>query len=763
MSSGAEVAVAHPDEAIQWEEPAESGWAEEHFALPDVGAPEPEPESGGKPLLAGALIILALGWIGLCGLAFYRTFAGAPPLVDIAGWVATMSVPLVLLGLAWLIFGRSSRSETEKFTRAVVALRSEAQTLDRVLGVIAERLVDNRAQLTESSARLMRLGEEASDRLGRVTHYLARESTELERKSSALEAAAAQARVDMGVLLADIPQAEQAARTFSETLKEAGVTANERARALEAQLSAITARAQDADTNVGGAAERLSAHISRIESSAGVASEQLEGTAARLDAAVDAALARTTEAVEATRGALDVQAQALAASIEESRARFAEAGAEVSRQIGEQLGTLTGQVETIEARLAAQDESVRALLASVANEIDQLDERLRLTGAVGHEQSARLSQSVEALRGLVGSLYGEIGRSREAAGDMIDQAHNVGAAMDSVAARMREELSPALDDVQAKAATAQHTALSAVEPVAEAQAAAQGVLARLIEAEHAIERQKALLQDLVLAGTAGAERVEEKLKGIASAASEAEEASSIVLRETGPELVEALVRVREAARAAAQHAREAISAVIPESAASLSDAVKGAVDQSVTDEVKRQIAELEAASQHATAIGRNASERLTRQILSLGESAAALEARIEEERVLREEQEQNSMGRSVALLIESLNSTAIDVTKILSNEVTDTAWRDYLKGERGVFTRRAVRLLETGEAREIARHYDEEPEFRDQVNRYIHDFEAMLRRVLADREGDALSITLLSSDMGKLYVALAQAIERLRR
>ena len=121
------------------------------------------------------------------------------------------------------------------------------------------------------------------------------------------------------------------------------------------------------------------------------------------------------------------------------------------------------------------------------------------------------------------------------------------------------------------------------------------------------------------------------------------------------------------------------------------------------------------------------------------------------------------MGRSVALLIESLNSTAIDVTKILSNEVTDAAWRDYLKGERGVFTRRAVRLLETGEAREIARHYDEEPEFRDQVNRYVHDFEAMLRRVLADREGDPLSITLLSSDMGKLYVALAQAIERLRR
>jgi hypothetical protein len=117
----------------------------------------------------------------------------------------------------------------------------------------------------------------------------------------------------------------------------------------------------------------------------------------------------------------------------------------------------------------------------------------------------------------------------------------------------------------------------------------------------------------------------------------------------------------------------------------------------------------------------------------------------------------------VALLIESLNSTAIDVTKILSNDVTDSAWAAYLKGDRGVFTRRAVRLLDAAETREIARHYEEEPEFREQVNRYIHDFEAMLRRILADRDGSPLGVTILSSDMGKLYVALAQAIERLRK
>lgn len=122
----------------------------------------------------------------------------------------------------------------------------------------------------------------------------------------------------------------------------------------------------------------------------------------------------------------------------------------------------------------------------------------------------------------------------------------------------------------------------------------------------------------------------------------------------------------------------------------------------------------------------------------------------------------DNFGRRASLLVEALNSTAIDVAKIMSNDVTDSAWAAYLKGDRGVFTRRAVRLLDTGESKAVLSYYESDPELREQVGRYIHDFEAMLRNVLATRDGQQIAVTLLSSDMGKLYVALAQAIERLR-
>ena len=113
-------------------------------------------------------------------------------------------------------------------------------------------------------------------------------------------------------------------------------------------------------------------------------------------------------------------------------------------------------------------------------------------------------------------------------------------------------------------------------------------------------------------------------------------------------------------------------------------------------------------------------------------------------------------------VVDALASLPADDLVVQIRTRTDSAWTAYLKGDRGVFTRRAVRLLDRNDAREIARHYEEEPEFREQVNRYIHDFEAMLRRILADRDGSPLGVTILSSDMGKLYVALAQAIERIR-
>jgi hypothetical protein len=66
------------------------------------------------------------------------------------------------------------------------------------------------------------------------------------------------------------------------------------------------------------------------------------------------------------------------------------------------------------------------------------------------------------------------------------------------------------------------------------------------------------------------------------------------------------------------------------------------------------------------------------------------------------------------------------------------------------------------ETKAIRAHYDSDLEFQRSVNHYVHDFEAMLRRIVAERDGGIIAVTLMSSDMGKLYAALGQAIDRRR-
>jgi hypothetical protein len=904
--TGAERAQAEPDQGFTAQTDAD--WLGQPV---EAGAEAPEP--AGDPvrarrpaksgLLGAVLILLAIGWVAAVGLWLWQA---RPPLTLGNGiaWTATVAGPLALLALLWLMFGRTSRREAERFRQAVEQMTAESRALESVLEIVAGRIEDNHARLRGEAERLMSLGDEASDRLGRVTYYLSKETATLDQKAAALDSAANAAKVDIGVLLHDLPRAEEQARAVADAMKEAGLSAHGHASALEAQLASLAARGRDADEVLGGAAQRMSAHVARIESGSAAAAASMDESSAKMTAAVDGAMSRAAEAVETARSALELQGQTTLAAIEQSRAALDKAGEDAARSLSQRLEMIGGKIEGLAGHIAAQDAASHALVTGLGKELAELDSWFDQLGRSGGAHSEKLGQSVAAVRAATGELLRELGSGQQQASGLIDSAGTLGTALAEIGGELRDQLPAALKEVEEQAGRARDAAAAIVPLVGDVDKTAQAASARLAESEQSAGRSRDMVEallariaegsaeaeaqirsleaaaeearaagDRIAAGTGetvaqvrtaaaallgelgagqrqadgliesagalgtsltslsgelrgalpealrgveeqagrtreaaeaivpivgdietmtgsaaarlgeteaalgrqqeaveillarigeGSASAEEQLRALGAAAGEAQAAARAIAADTGPELIEALLRVREAANQASERAREAISAAIPASAAALGDASREALERAVSETVERQMAELSAVSERAIETARRASERLTRQMLSLGETAAAIEARIDEERAEREEKESENFSRRVALLIESLNSTAIDVTKILSNEVTDSAWTAYLKGDRGVFTRRAVRLLDRNDAREIARHYEEEPEFREQVNRYIHDFEAMLRRILADRDGSPLGVTILSSDMGKLYVALAQAIERIR-
>jgi hypothetical protein len=61
----------------------------------------------------------------------------------------------------------------------------------------------------------------------------------------------------------------------------------------------------------------------------------------------------------------------------------------------------------------------------------------------------------------------------------------------------------------------------------------------------------------------------------------------------------------------------------------------------------------------------------------------------------------------------------------------------------------------------IGRKYREDGEFREAVDRYIQQFEALMEQTARSDRENVLVETYLTSQTGKVYVALASAIGRL--
>ena len=238
--------------------------------------------------------------------------------------------------------------------------------------------------------------------------------------------------------------------------------------------------------------------------------------------------------------------------------------------------------------------------------------------------------------------------------------------------------------------------------------------------------------------------------------------SVALVEKANTELTRAIASLHDAARSAGSAIREEGGEAVAEIAQQLGEESIAAIERALRNEAAALTGRLEQSAAHAAGVAREAGDQLREEVARVDALVASLETRVADARAKAQEQVDNGFARRAALITEALNSNAIEIAKALDGSVSDTAWASYLKGDRGIFTRQAVRLLSAGEGKSIAKLYHNDDDFRERVSHYIADFESMLREILSTRDGESLGVTLLSSDMGKLYVALAQAIERLR-
>ena len=719
--------------------------------------------TGGRQVLGVALAIISALWLAYAAWSAGRTLAGQPlSSPQVAQWIAILAGPLALLGLVWLMFGRTRRKEAERFTRSVITMRAEARSLEALLEVLSQRIQDSRTDLTAMSQNLMQLGDETTGKLGGITREFDSSTEKLREHGVALDRAAEHARNDIAVLLEDLPRAEQTARAVAEQIRNVGTESGNKAASLERQVSALAERTQSADQIVGEATERLTAHLTKIEHASGAAAAKVGVAEAAYAGTLDALLERTSETLEQIRSGIDVQAAAVGALVAQASAGIGKAGADAAESLAANLDHANSSLGALSTRVAEQDRASQHMIAEIDRGLALIDQRFTELSANGDERANRFLESLTRARAELDTLTAQTTTQDDAIGTLAERTAALRDNIGRLANEIRESVGIALGEAQGGADRLAETATAAKPDIGWLRDATLEASEKLAATSLEIVQQRERFTSLLASVDDGVEGAQSKLAELASTLAQVEREAASLSNETGPALVASLLQVKEAAAHAADRARETIAAAIPEAAGKLSEEAAAALERVIRESVEDGLRSVESAAGHAVDSARAASDRLTQQMFALGQTATALEAHIQQTSKEQQEKDSEAFAKRVALLIDSMHSAAIDVGKIMADEFDEKAWSAYLKGNRGVFTSRAVRLIGGSEARAIRAHYENDVEFQRSVNRYVADFESMLRRVLAEREGGIIAVTLMSSDMGKLYAALSQGIDKRR-
>jgi hypothetical protein len=112
--------------------------------------------------------------------------------------------------------------------------------------------------------------------------------------------------------------------------------------------------------------------------------------------------------------------------------------------------------------------------------------------------------------------------------------------------------------------------------------------------------------------------------------------------------------------------------------------------------------------------------------------------------------------------IESLDSIAVDIARMIDHAAAAELWDRYKRGEKNVFTHKLSTMQGQRAVEDIRWRYRSDREFTQTVDRYIAEFERLLDEVSRDDRGEMVARTYLTSETGKVYTMLAHAAGRFR-
>lgn len=721
-------------------------------------------------------ILLIVAWTGFFIWANLSVLNAVTAPADAAALIGLWALPVSLIGIGWLVWQRNSVAEGRRFANIALRMEQEGAALEERLRTINGELSIARSFLTEQTQALEAVGRHAGERLSEHGRNISASLSESEEKARRLEEVSNAAYANLDMLRKQLPVITAAAKDVTNQIGNAG-------RAAQTQLAEVS--------------ERFANMEERGEALGGNVASQLDNTA-RSFADMEAAGQQLSERLGAQIGDIDGRLDALSGKqqmlgdlVDRNFTTMKEGSSQLENQLFEQAERIVAQVDA--ARMSLEEQTQRTL-ADLEKQVADLENALsafgqtastedaklrnlmtevRHAGEQANERISRLDSDGRQVADRISGLLSEVGQHSENVGTALSEND---ALVARLAAQMGElhssterekrmlagDVSDALDELVRKFAAFAESNAREKQRIADMGSATNNVAARLEAVRQTLATQAELIDQILAHGDRGLDDQNAKIASLVAAIDRMGERSAEVTGEAQRALAHATESVDMKLSGATDNARRRLEEVVESSVQSLGSLGEERLTALLEERISTASGILEQRVDAILSASDQRTDMLETKLKRLSEMTGNLEARITHARDHFEGVGDDSFARRMALLAESLNSAAIDVAKIFSNDVTDIAWAAYLKGDRGIFTRRAVRLLDNADSKAVVDQYEADSEFRSQVNRYIHDFEAMMRNLLSTRDGHAIGVTLLSSDVGKLYVALAQAIDRLR-
>ena len=734
--------------------------------------------------------ILSLVWLAAAAAAFYvfsqNQPQAQPSLIELAIFAAGATAPLTAI---WLVAGffalrartpaarmrlqdamqaeRRLRRASDQLTEHFGAFDGALAVAEHRAGTLSSGIQNQINQLVAAVERLTHLAEKTEARLNATTSSLGASSIALETITSRIVTSSEHASQQVAGMPAVLDPLAGRIEGLADKLLGMGTTTHDQAETLSRAINQLVLRQRDLNASLGATDKTAADILTRIEavtSSLGAQTAmldersqtittQLTNSRDQIAASMEELTTRLSSVNEATQAMAVQQAEALEATLQTLRQRINGAANETMNELAHQTQHVSTGISTLLGQFAAQRNAAAEEVARL-HEAWQGIEALMTNGLASQEQGvSELQQRLRVLsdeaRGLPQALTDGIAAT--------DQMQHALVETQREAARLTQSLAATIDQASearstvAAAAEQSNSMAGGMQTVSDS--AAQ-LCATLATASETLDRQREELDTLQQSMT-------QALAEITPALSTAREATQATAIQSSSQLVDALGRIRTMTAQASEALKTAADDIVQTAQATLRRMNVDSIRDQLVEPLRETMTEVEAISERGVQATRAAVGHLHGEVSRLNELATSIERRVAETDAHLAQVAEQDLSRAAAQLIESLNSAAIDIAKMLGTDVPDTDWQAYLKGDRSIFVRRAVKLADRGERAQISRLFDGDTEFRDQVRRYIRDFERLIGRTMAEREGQALSVTLLSSDLGKLYVMLAQSINRL--